>query len=246
MSSSGDYGPPSDPWGEAPDGWDPATGGWSPSPPPGSPGTPGTPPGHPPMGAAAGLPGGPPPGPDPARPGSPYPPPPRTVPPYQPPPPPRRSLGLYAVVAVLVLLAAGGAGYALYLLSGEDGGPGANPTSGPTPAGQVTGTASPGASPGDNIGLSAAAAREDDCLVNDGTAEQTQMRIVRCEDDDRPEGTVVFRVLAVVEQRVAGESNDARHDSAQQICDAAADAYTHHYFEIGDESSFVLCMAQEE
>lgn len=222
MSSSGDYSPPSDPWGEVPDAWDPAAGTmW-----------------RQPAGAGPGADPG-------AGPGSGYPPPPPyTDVPFRP-PPPRRNLGLYAVVAVLVLLAAGGAGYALYLLSGDDGDPGANQTPGPTPTGQVTGTPGAGASPGDNVGLSAAAARTDDCLVNDGTADQTQMRIVRCEDDDRPDEAVVYRVLAVVDEQVAGEDNDARHDSAQQICDAAVGEYTHHYFEIGDESSFVLCMAQQ-
>lgn len=232
MSSSGDYGPPSDPWGEAPDVWDPAAGAWS------------RPPATPPPSATP-APGLGPPVPDPGRPGPPYPPPSRTVPPYQPPPPPRRSLGLYAVVAVLVLLAAGGAGYALYLLTGDDGDPGANPTPGVTPTGQVTGTPDPSGSPSDNIGLSAAAARADDCLVNEGTTEQTQMRIVRCEGGEVPDGTVVYRVLAVIDEQVSGEDDAARHVSAQRIC-AEVDGYTHHYFEIGDESSFVLCMTEEK
>lgn len=216
MSSSGDYSPPSDPWGEVPDVWDSAAGAWR----------------QPPV-------------PDPGRPGPPYQPPSRTVPPYQPPPPPRRNVGLYAVVAVLVLLAAGGAGYALYLLSGDGGDPGANRTPGPTPTGQVTGTPGPSGSPSDNVGLSAAAARKDDCLVNEGTAEQTQMRIVRCEDGEVPDDAVMYRVLAVLDEQVSGADDDARHVSAQRIC-AEVDGYTHHYFEIGDESSFVLCMVERE
>ncbi|MPZ28055.1 MAG: hypothetical protein GEV12_17010 [Micromonosporaceae bacterium] len=235
MSSSGDYGPPSDPWGEAPDVWDPAAGTW-----------------RQPAGAGHGAPTGAPvpgAGPGPGRPGAgpgsayPPPPPPHTDVPFRP-PPPRRNLGLYAVVAVLVLLAAAGAGYALYLLSGDDGDAGANPTPGVTATGGATGTPGPSGSPPDRIGLSAAAARADDCLVNEGTTDQTQMRIVRCDGDDLPDAAVVFRVLAVVDEQVTGEDGDARHLSAQQIC-AEVDGYTHHYFEIGDEASFVLCMARE-
>jgi hypothetical protein len=142
------------------------------------------------------------------------------------------------VVAVLVLLAAAGVGYALFLLSG-DGEPGARGT--PAPAVTGTATPDPSASPGDNIGLSAAVARVDDCLVNEGSTEQTQMRIVRC-DEPGPDA-VVYRVLAVVNEQVEGEDDGARHASAQAIC-ADIEGYTHHYYEIGGQNSFVLCMAQ--
>jgi hypothetical protein len=152
-----------------------------------------------------------------------------------PPPPPRRNTALYAVVAVVVLLAAAGVGYALYVLSG-DGEPGVAATTGP-------GSPGPSASPRDNVGLSAAVAEADDCLVNDGNPSQTQMRIVRC--DDEVETGATFRVLAVIDQRVEGEEDDARHASAQAIC-ADVEGYTHHYFEVGEQSSFVLCMAERE
>jgi hypothetical protein len=144
---------------------------------------------------------------------------------------------MYAVVTVLVVLAAVGVGYALYVLSGDDGGSTAAPDPGPVGA---TGSPGPSASPRDKIGLSAAVAEVGDCLVNDGTTDQTQMRIVRCDEDA---AGVVFRVLAVIDERVQGEDDDARLASAQSIC-ASTEGYTHHYFEVGEQSSFVLCLAE--
>ena len=214
----GDYGPPADPWGQPTDAWGgQATEPW------GATATPPT--GY--LGAGYGQPGHP----GPAYPGSP--------PPEPPPPPPRRNTALYAVVAVVVLLAAAGVGYALYVLTG-DGEPGVAATNAPP------GSPGPSASPRDNVGLSAAVAELDDCLVNDGNPSQTQMRIVRC-DDDQAENELVFRVLAVIDQRVEGDEDDARHASAQAIC-ADVEGYTHHYFEVGEQeqSSFVLCMAERE
>ena len=211
----GDYQPPADPWGQPTDAWGQPTDGWA-----GQPTQPTRPGGYP----------------EPGYPGPPYP-----GPGHPPPPPsspPRRNLGLYAVVAVLVLLAAAGVGYALYVLTGDDSGPTAGPSAGLT----GTGSPDPSASPPDNIGLSAAVARVDDCLVNDGTSDQTQMRIVRCDEDSQ---SVVYQVLTVIDQRVDGADNDARNASAQAIC-AATEGYTHHYFEVAEQSSFVLCMAQQE
>lgn len=160
-------------------------------------------------------------------------------------PPPRRNLGLYATVVVLVVLAAAGVGYALYLLSGEegDGGtPGALASADPGPAATTDPTASPdpAGSPPDNIGMNAAMAQIDDCLVNDGTAEQPQMRIVAC---DAEEPSQVFRVLAVVDERIEGEG-EAANQQAQSAC-GGTEGYTHHYYEVGDGTSFVLCMAEE-
>lgn len=161
------------------------------------------------------------------------------------PPPPRRNLGLYVTVVVLVVLAAAGVGYALYLLSGDEGDPGTPgtlATAGPSPAATGDPTASPGpaGSPPDNIGMNAAMARVEDCLVNDGSAEQPQMRIVPCDAD---EASQVFRVLAIVDERIEGEG-EAANQQAQSAC-AETDGYTHHYYEVGDGASFVLCMAEE-
>jgi hypothetical protein len=220
------YQPPADPWGQATDAWGAQpTDAWAGQ-----------------STAAAGYPGGGHPGgghPAAGYPGGDLPGPPGQPPPAPPAAPPRRNVGLYAVVAVLVLLAATGVGYALFVLSG-DGDPGAGGT--PGPAG-TPGSPDPSASPQDNIGLSAAVARVDDCLVNDGSTEQTQMRIVRCDED--PGDAAVFRVLAVIDQRVDGEDDQARHASAQAIC-ASTEGYTHHYFEIGETASFVLCMVEQE
>jgi hypothetical protein len=153
-------------------------------------------------------------------------------------PPPRRNVGLYAVVALLVVLAAGGVGYALYLLSSDEGETTADD---PTPA--ATTTAGPSSSPGpngtprDNIGMNAAMAQVDDCLVNDGTVDLPEMRIVPCDTD---EDTQVFHVLAIFSERVEG-GGAAANEEAQAIC-AGTEGYKYHYYEVGESASFVLCM----
>jgi hypothetical protein len=166
-------------------------------------------------------------------------------PPERDPPPPRRNAGLYATVAVLVVLAAAGVGYALYLLSGDDegGSPGAAGTSEPRPAGTAGQSTAPdpSASPRDNIGMNAAMALVDDCLVNDGNAAEPQMRIVPC---DAASEAQVFQVLAVFDERVEGEGETA-NEQAQGIC-SETEGYTHHYYEVGDTTSFVLCMTEAD
>jgi hypothetical protein len=153
-------------------------------------------------------------------------------------PPPRRNVGLYAVVALLVVLAAGGVGYALYLLSGGDGDTTAD---GPTPAATTSagpsGSPAPGGTPRDNIGMNAAMAQVDDCLVNDGTVDDPRMRIVAC---DAEEDAQVFQVLAIFGDRVEGEGA-AANEHAQSIC-SGTEGYEYHYYEVGDGASFVLCM----
>jgi hypothetical protein len=153
-------------------------------------------------------------------------------------PPPRRNAGLYAVVALLVVLAASGVGYALYLLSGDDG----ETTAGggtPAPTTSAAPSTSPGASasPRDNVGMNAAMAQVDDCLVNDGTDGQPEMRIVPCDTD---EDTQVFQVLAIFSERVDGEG-DAANEQAQAVC-ADTEGYKFHYYEVSENASFVLCM----
>lgn len=152
-------------------------------------------------------------------------------------PPRRRNVGLYATITVLVVLAAVGVGYALYLLSGED----ADPRAGGDPTPTATSAASPGPSgtPVDNIGMNAAMARVDDCLVNDGDSGQPQMRIVACDADQ--EGPV-FQVLAIFDERIAGQG-EAANEQAQSVC-AGTEGYKYHYYEVSDSASFVLCMAE--
>jgi hypothetical protein len=144
-------------------------------------------------------------------------------------------------MVVLVVLAAVGVGYALYLLSGEESEPGATGTPDPTATGDPGPSPGPSGSPVDNIGMNAAMARVEDCLVNDGTAEQPQMRIVPC--DAAEEDGQVFQVLAIFEERIEGEG-EAANEQAQAIC-ADTEGYTHHYYEVGDAASFVLCMAAQ-
>jgi hypothetical protein len=165
------------------------------------------------------------------------------APPPPPLPPPRHKGGLYALVAVLVVVAASAVGYALYLLSSQEDD--SDPTAGggqtPTPAvtaGSST-TPAPSGSPRDNIGLNAATAQVDDCLLNDGTSEQPQMRVVACDTDEDGQ---VFQVLAIFNERVEGEN---ANEQAQQIC-ADTEGYKYHYYEVSDSASFVLCMTERE
>lgn len=237
------YGPPTDPWGNRQESWGDLT---VPQPVYRDP---------PPAGA-------------PYPPGPPYPAPPPAGPPWASPPqaggwggppegpdqelsagrPRRRGRLVLALVAVLVVLLAAAVGSVLFLVSGEDGAPSGGPTTGPggpTGPAAATGPAlSPEATPNDNIGMNAAMALVDDCVVNDGTEQDVQLRIVRC--DDEPEDGVVFRVLAVFNEKVTGDEQE-RLAQAQQICEDT-EGYTHHYYEVGESvaPSFVLCMAQQD
>lgn len=153
-------------------------------------------------------------------------------------PPPRRNVGLYALVAVLVVLAAGAVGYALFLLSGDDSASTADGgTPAPTASAGPSGSPGPSASPRDNIGMNATMAQVDDCLVNDGSAEQPQMRIVPC---DAESDAQVYQVLAIFNERVEGEA-EAANEQAQAIC-AETEGYRFHYYEVSETASFVLCM----
>lgn len=154
-------------------------------------------------------------------------------------PPPRRNVGLYALVTLLVVLAAGAVGYALFLLSGDQpeqtGAGGGTPA--PTASAGPSGSAAPSDAPRDNIGMNAAMAQVDDCLVNDGTAEQPQMRIVPCDTETEAQ---VYQVLAIFSERVDGEG-PAANEQAQEIC-SGTEGYRFHYYEVSETAGFVLCM----
>ena len=264
-SARDDYGPPSDPWGHTAEAWSDAVtppaghpvppAGHHPAPPAGYPmpldGQPTPPPGYPPQRPAPPYQGTARPHPlSQAEPGpsSPAPPPagpdPMVLPSAGRPPRSARSrlLGLYAMVAALVLVAAAGVGYALFLLTGDDE-PDENltvaPTTTPPATGDPTPATEPTPNPRDNLGMNAAMALVDDCLVNDGTMDDPQMRIVSCDTD---ESSQVFRVLAIFDEEVEGQGEVA-DEQAQQIC-ADVDGYTHHYYEVGEAASFVLCLAE--
>lgn len=240
-SSRDDYGPPSDPWGHTAGAWSDAPTsalGGHPAGPPQPPA--GYGPGYPPSGAA----------PQPPYPPSgaaPYPPhsagpDPVVIRPATPPRPPRsRPVGLYLMVAALVLLAGAGVAYALFLLTGDDGEPLGGATASPSvdPTGTPPATPSPEATERNNLGMNAAMALVDDCLVNDGTMELPQMRIVPCDTDESGQ---VFQVLAIFDEEVEGEGETA-DKQAQEIC-ADVDGYTHHYYEVGEAASFVLCLTE--
>lgn len=169
-----------------------------------------------------------------------------------PPESPRRPLLLYGAVAVLAVLAAAGVGYALFLLTSGDSDPVAVEPTAPlvtgsptaSPAGEDEEAVGEEGTDGDTTGMNAAMARVEDCLVNDGTPDNPQMRIVACDDEDEAEAGQLFEVLAVVEEEIEGEGS-AANEQAQEAC-AATDDYTHHYYEVADEASFVLCMAERE
>lgn len=169
--------------------------------------------------------------------------------------PPRRSIVLYAVVAVLAVLAAVGVGYALFLLTSgdDDQSAGSTPLATGSPSAEANGDgADDGAEEGDGeesgdpdadtLGMNAAMAQEGDCLANDGTPDNPQLRIVACDDEEEAAAGQIFRVVAVVSARVEGEGSEA-NEEAQEIC-AETDDYTHHYYEVADDASFVLCMAE--
>jgi hypothetical protein len=93
------------------------------------------------------------------------------------------------------------------------------------------------------IGLNAAMALEGNCLTNLGSEIEPQLQIVQCEDSDY--SGPVYQVLARVDTEVEGESRSAQDAFAQQAC-TETDGYTHHYFEVSDSLSFVLCMTEYE
>ena len=91
------------------------------------------------------------------------------------------------MVAALVLVAAAGVGYALFLLTGDDE-PDENLTVAPTtpPPPPVTRPPPRSRPRTGQPGVNAAMALVDDCLVNDGTMDDPQMRIVSCDTDEQP------------------------------------------------------------
>jgi hypothetical protein len=165
---------------------------------------------------------------------------------WEEPPPPRRRLGTVVLVSVLVLLVAGGLGFALFWISGGD----ADRTAGggDLPSAPATGDAGEngdgedggGGVPVDRIGMGAVVAQVDDCLINESTDDEPAMRIVSC-DTDRD--TLVYRVLLRVDEQVTGETEAEQDSAAHQIC-GDVEGYAYHYRFVGhtEADSFVLCM----
>lgn len=148
-----------------------------------------------------------------------------------PPPPARHNTALLVALALAVLVAAAALATTVYVVSGDE--PAAAPS--PSPDTGTGGGTTPGPRPStDNLGLAAGFARVGDCLVNDGTADEPQMRITLCDADE--EGPV-YRVLARFDTLVEDD------DGARRVC-GSTDGYRYHYYFIneGRDEGFVLCM----
>src|SRR5690606_24033077 len=159
-------------------------------------------------------------------------------------PPQRRSGLLILLLAVLVLVVAGGVWATLRWVSDEPGrqvtGPG-GPSGGPSPSATTEGE--PAEVPDDRTGMGPVVAQPGDCLVNEGTASEPAMRIVPCDTD---EDTTVYRVLARFNEQVSGDTPEEQDRSAQEICLGTENYEVHYRFVAADpEDSFVLCLDQQ-
>ncbi len=188
---------------------------------------------------------------------------------YLPPTPRRRNPAVAVLSVVLLLTGVAAAALLGYHLAGQqvaadgkgdqavvgdgfpgtpqvDPGPG---TDGPDPGGdQGDGEGDPGDSGTafeDRLGLAADHAVPGDCLVNDGTAEEPVMRIVRCDTDERKR---VFRVLAREPLPVTISDGDDAHEAASVAACEGTPGYQFHFFSVQDDArySYVLCLAVEK
>lgn len=164
--------------------------------------------------------------------------------PAAPPPPSRRSWWLIALVAVLVLVVAGGVSAALFLLRDPPGGGDATPTAGPTATATPTATGEPEPSAQTTVGLEAAFARPDDCVVNVGTEDAVELQIVDCDDPGVAGDTTLYQVLTRY------DGGPANQDVAEEKCgeDPGVGNYTNWYYfdSPTPELSFVLCLNEIE
>lgn len=161
-------------------------------------------------------------------------------------PRPRRTGLTVALAVVAVVVVAVAVGVTLFLVSGGDEEPGPTvPGTEQPDAGATEQAGSPGAEvpPEDRIGMSAARAIVDDCLVNDAGDDDPQLRIVPCDADAE---NTLYRVLERFDQQVSGDTAAEQDQSAQQIC-AAAQGYEYFYRFVGptEEQSFVLCLVEQ-
>ena len=159
------------------------------------------------------------------------------------PAPPRRTGWLIALVFVLVLVVAGGVTAALLLLRdrpGDTAGPTPGPTADPTPTAAATATAEPDPSPQSNVGLEASFARPDDCVVNVGTDDAVELKIVDCDEPGVDDDTTVYEVLTRYDVAPANQ------DVAEEKCgeDPGVGDYSNwYYFDSPTPAlSFVLCL----
>lgn len=164
-----------------------------------------------------------------------------------PPPPRRRRTGLVVTLVLLLVLIVGGGVYATLNwvggsddTAGDSGALGTVPTGTPGPSGSPEGD---GEAVDNRIGLGAVVAEADDCLVNDGSDEAPEMRIVACDDEAEPPA---YQVLSRFDEHVQGGSDQEWDQAAQQLC-ADTEGYELHYRFRADDAadSFVLCLAEQ-
>jgi hypothetical protein len=147
----------------------------------------------------------------------------------QPPPPRRRNTPIVALVVVLGLLICGGLGTTAWLLNQRADDP-ARGQGAITPAASTT---PDGAGlPGPQSSEDARFVKKGQCVRNEGTADQPEMKIVACAS-----GT--FEVLKRVDGRTSGEND------AEQKCNKVT-GYTKWFFYDSelDSLDFVLCLKE--
>lgn len=171
--------------------------------------------------------------------------------PWEHPPPPRRRRTLLVgllVVALLLVVGGGVLATLSWVASGE-----AEPDTtavgpvGPTGTPQPQASEEPDDEPADpqaRIGMSAAVVEPDDCMVNDGTDLEPEMRIIDCDDPEQVR--TVYRVLTRFDEPIEGETEQEWDQAAQQLC-AEEEEYEVHYRFVADnqDDSFVLCMVEQ-
>jgi hypothetical protein len=149
--------------------------------------------------------------------------------PAPPAPPRKRNTPIVALVVVLGLLICGGLGTTAWLISGRDDpeDPGVRPT---TPA--TTSQTDQVTDPEPRSSEDARFVKKGQCVRNEGTADQPEMKIVACAS-----GT--FEVLKRVDGRTSGEND------AEQKCNKVT-GYTKWFFYDSelDSLDFVLCLKE--
>ncbi|MDT4990828.1 MAG: hypothetical protein QOH97_720 [Actinoplanes sp.] len=143
------------------------------------------------------------------------------------PPPRKRNSPIVSLVVVLGLLICGGLGTTAWLLNGR-GDPAANPDGNSATTAATAGQAAPRSSSDARFVI------KGQCVRNEGTADNPDMKIVPCAS-----GT--YEVLKRVDGRTTGEAD------AESKCNKAP-GYTRWYFYDSDLDSldFVLCMRERD
>ena len=145
------------------------------------------------------------------------------------PAPPRRNTPIVALVVVLGLLICGGLGTTAWLIANRDNSSGGDQGALPT-----TSTAATAANPEPRSSEDARFVAKGECVRNEGSPDQPDMKIVPCAS-----GT--YQVLKRVDGRTTGEAD------AESKCSKVPD-YTKWYFYDSelDSLDFVLCLRERD